>query len=396
MMTGKESQDIKERPLLKDFNLYILFGVTLMAVLGVASISPAFPKIMQELDISLGEVGLLITAFTVPGVVLTPFLGVLADRAGRRKLLVPSLILFGVAGTLCAFTKDFGIILFLRLIQGIGAASLGTLNVTLLGDLYKGRRRTTAMGYNASVLSIGTASYPAIGGGLAVLSWNYPFLLSFFAIPIGLVVLYALKNPEPENHTGFREYLRGAWKGIRNKRVIGLFIASIMTFIILYGPILTLLPVLSGERFGASALEIGLLLSAMSLSTAVISFHLGKLIRFVREAHLILIAFILYGVVLAMIPFIHDFWLLLVPSMIFGLAQGINIPTIQTLLASLAPIQYRAAFMSVNGMVLRIGQSAGPVIIGALATGFGAGPAFLILSGVAVLSFVMLAPFFRQ
>lgn len=85
----------------------------------------------------------------------------LADRYGRKKILVPSLMLFGIAGGACMFTRDYHILLICRFFQGTGAASLGALNVTVIGDLYSGKERTTAMGYNASVLSIGTATYPA-------------------------------------------------------------------------------------------------------------------------------------------------------------------------------------------------------------------------------------------
>ena len=63
-----------------------------MAVLGVSSITPVFPDLVRELGISGVEVGLLITFFTLPGVFLAPVLGVLADRFGRKKILIPSII----------------------------------------------------------------------------------------------------------------------------------------------------------------------------------------------------------------------------------------------------------------------------------------------------------------
>ena len=59
----------------RDTNLQIIFGVTLMAVLGVSSITPAFPRIVKELNITPQAVGSLITAFTLPGVLLTAVLG---------------------------------------------------------------------------------------------------------------------------------------------------------------------------------------------------------------------------------------------------------------------------------------------------------------------------------
>lgn len=69
-----------------------------MAVLGVSSVTPAFPAIARELGVSSGQVGLLITVFTLPGIVMAPVLGILSDRHGRKKILVPALLLFGIAG----------------------------------------------------------------------------------------------------------------------------------------------------------------------------------------------------------------------------------------------------------------------------------------------------------
>ena len=87
--------------LLRNRNLRVIFTVTLMVVMSVSSITPAFPKIIREFAISETQVGLLITFFTLPGVFLTPFLGVLADRWGRKKILVPSPFLFALAGASC-------------------------------------------------------------------------------------------------------------------------------------------------------------------------------------------------------------------------------------------------------------------------------------------------------
>jgi MFS transporter, ACDE family, multidrug resistance protein len=154
---------------------------------------------VRELGVSSGQVGLLITVFTLPGILMTPVLGVLSDRYGRKKILVPALLIFGFAGGACAFARSFDILLTLRLFQGMGAVALGTLNVTVIGDIYEGRGRASALGYNSSVLSVGTASYPAIGGLLATLGWFYPFALPFLTIPIAIVVLFSLRNPEPRN-----------------------------------------------------------------------------------------------------------------------------------------------------------------------------------------------------
>lgn len=349
-----------------DTNLHIVFGVTLMAVLGVSSITPAFPSIVKVLHISSQSVGLLITVFTLPGVFLTPLFGILADRIGRKKILVPALLLFAIAGSSCAFARTFSTLLILRFFQGVGAASLGSLYVTLIGDLYTGKERTTAMGYNASILSVGTASYPAIGGILTTFGWFYPFLLPIAALPVGAAVVLFLDNPEPTGTQTLKEYLGNTLHSIKNKTVIALFLAAIITFIMLYGSLLTYFPFLAEQSFGASPSVVGLILATMSASTAVTSSLLGKISCIVQEKTLVKISFILYPTALIMIPVISVLYLLVVPVIIFGIAQGLNIPSIQTVLTGYAPLEQRAAFMSFYGMVLRLGQTLGPVIMGLL------------------------------
>ena len=361
----------RQRPLYLDLNLQLIFGVTLSAVMGVSSITPVFPAMARELDIPVHSVGLLITVFTLPGIFLAPVLGVLADLWGRKRILVPALMLFGIAGGACGFVRDFNLLLVLRFLQGVGAASLASLNVTIIGDLYSGNDLAAAMGYNATVLNIGTASYPAIGGILATLGWFYPFFLPFIAIPMGFFVLFALKNPEPKNRQGFKVYLSNAWKGIKSRQILILFLTSIVTFIILYGPYLTYLPILLSHSFQASSFTIGIIMSIMSLTTAVSSSQLGRLSKRYSHKTLLLAAFIFYAVALVIIPFIHSLWLLPLPIIIFGMGHGMTYPNIQTLLAALAPSENRGAFMSINGMVLRLGQTLGPVLMGIVLLGWG-------------------------
>lgn len=384
-----------QRKLYLERNLHVIFSVTLVAVMGVSSLTPAFPKIAEALQISSKQIGLLITVFTLPGVILTPPLGVLADRWGRKRILIPALFLFGIAGTAGAFVRDFELLLIFRFFQGIGAASLGSLNVTLIGDLFTGKDRPTAMGYNASVLSVGTAGYPAIGGALAMLGWHYPFALASMAVPVAFFVLFSLKNPEPKSEQHLSEYFQEAWQSLRRRQVVGLFIASIAIFIILYGSILTYFPFLLKHRFNASPLIIGLMMATMSVATAITSSQLGRLARHFSEKVLIRLAFCLYGIALLLMIPMPNLFLLLIPTTIFGVAQGMNIPSIQTLLASFAPIEHRAIFMSLNGMVLRIGQTLGPVIMAAVFAFGGMDAVFYTGAGLAFAMSVWLALIIR-
>ena len=356
--------------LFQDPNLLIIFAVSLIAILGVASVTPSFPSLRAALDIPVENIGLLITVFTLPTLILGPIIGVFADRIGRKKILVPALILFGIAGFSCAFVRDFNLLLCLRFLQGVGAAPLLSLSVTLVGDLYSGDKRVTAMGYNASVSSVGTALYPTIGGALATMGWYFPFMLPIIAIPVGLLVLFGLKNPEPKGQRNLKAYLSNALITLKNRQLFGLFIASAANFVLLYGAYVTYLPSLIADKFGAEPFTIGLFLSSVSVAIAFTASQLGNLARRYSETTLIRASFVFYAVALAIVPFISSLWLLLIPTTIFGIGLGIGFPSIQTLLATLAPKEYLATVISVNGTFYGLGQTIGPLLMG-LAYGIG-------------------------
>ena len=377
-----------ENSVFKNKNLYIIFGVTLIAMMGVASITPAFPDIIAYFKIDPQQVGWLIVAFTLPGVFLTPVTGMLADRFGRKMVLVPSLFVFGLAGVACMFAPGFYWLLLLRFIQGIGASSLSSLNITLIGDLFSGSRRTSVMGYNASVLSIGTATYPAVGGIIAVLGWQYIFLLPLMAIPLGFWVIRGLENPEPRNRKHLKEYFGQVWKTINQKMVWGLLIINVIIFLILYGAYLTYFPLMMKTRLGADSYHIGLMMSLMSVTTALVSSQLGRINRNVKVKTQLIIGSLGYFVASLLMMVTGGYPVLIIAVIIFGLGHGVIIPSIQNLLVGFASIQERAAFMSVNSMVLRLGQTLGPLFVGVFYVMSGLKAAFL--SGAIMALFMMI------
>lgn len=359
------------RALYLDKNLQLIFGVTLMAILGVSSIIPALPDIMDGLSISPVEIGLVISVFTLPGVLVSPLVGVLADRVGRKVILVPSLFVFGGFGFACFFAQSMEQLLLLRFLQGMGAGPLGVLYATIIGDLYEGRELSQAMGYNASVLSIGTAAFPALGGVLALVGWNYPFILPLLAIPLGLAMISGLDSPVPASSGSLKEYFSDAFQIMKTRQVLSLFATTLLTFVVLYGPIVTYLPILLDTRYGASSASIGMVFLVSSGFSGLASFQLGRLAGIMGQRPLLVMAGILYGLSMVLMPEAPGMWHVIPPVICFGLAQGLNIPTVMTMITSIAPMEQRGVFMAANGLILRLAQTLAPMLMGGVYALFG-------------------------
>jgi len=370
-------------------NLQIIFGVTVTTAIGIFSLSPAFPRIVKELQISPKDIGLLITVFTFPGILLMPVMGVIADLFGRKKVLVPALALFALAGVLCLFVNDFKVLLVLRFFQGIGVAPLSSLNVTVIGDLYTGKKRTAAMGYNQSVFSVGAAGLSTVGGALAMMGWHYPFFLPLMAIPVGLLVMFFLKSPTPEvkNVKRFKEYIWGVTETLKKGQIIAIYSVTIVIFIIVAGSYATYFPLLMGITFNAPPLIIGIVMSSVYIASALSSSQMGEIIQRFHERAVIRASFLLYALALVIVPFMHNTWLFFIPALLLGVAQGISLPTIQTLLGSLSSNENRAIIMSFYGTALRLGQTLGPPLLGVVFAIFGINAVFYTSSCFALAAF---------
>ncbi|MHC1602864.1 MAG: MFS transporter [Methermicoccaceae archaeon] len=375
--------------LFADQRLRIIFANTLVAVMGVAVLTPAFPEVSSALGVSREQVVMLITAFTLPGIGLAPVLGVLADRVGRKKALVFSLLLFGVAGGTCGLVQSFETILALRFLQGVGGSGLASLSITLIGDMFHGNNRVKAMGLNACVLSVGTASFPLIGGLLTVLSWRAPFLMFFLAIPVGLVVMRMHMPAIPRPETSISAYLTSAFRILTGREMMRFVAGGIIVFIILYGAYLAYFPFLL-SRLGAPSYLIGAIMATTSASSAIVSFNIEKVARFLSAQRAIQTALLLAALALLTMPLVHALPLFLVSTVVYGVAQGMATPVLQSFIVGEAPIQYRAIVMGAFSMSVRTGQTVGPLLSAMLAMSLGMSSVFYGAAVLALLGMVLM------
>ena len=362
----------------QDRSLWLCFAVTMVAVGNVSGVSPAFPQMVDVFGISRAQVGWLVTAYSLPGILSAPVIGVLADRWGTKRVLVPSVLLFSAAGTACAFARDFGLLLGLRALQGMAAAPLVGLSITIIGTLYEGRARNRLIGYNSTALSVGTALYPLLGGGLAAIAWYWPFAMPILATPVGLAVALWMKVPDATTTMGWGTYRNAVQAALGDRRILALLLLNAGFFTLLFGVVFTYVPELLSTRFGAPSITSGLVLTSLSVGSGLAATQLGRLTTWASLSRLLVGSFVGLALALALMPWVSSSLAVGGCGALFGLAQGINQPAQHSHLSALAPEASRAVVLSLNGTVLRVGQAGGPLVAGMVLAGGGLTAVFAV------------------
>ena len=370
-------------------NFQIVCAASLMGMMMAAMVVPAFPTMVEALGVSEQSIGLLISVYTLPNFLFAPLAGIMADRLGRRRLLIPSLFLFGIFGGACALAPDFKTLLILRGLQGLGGAPLMGVPGAIIGDLFSGQKRAEAMGLSTTTMYVGYVVYPLLGGALANFAWNYAFLPFLIAIPVGLIALVSLRCPEPQSKQSLKDYLGNALRYLKSLKVLWLFSATVITYILLYGAYLTYFSFFLEDRFHASPFTIGLFLSILGLTTAVTSSQLGRLSKRFSVASLIIGAFAIYAFAMAIIPVVPNLWFCLMPTILFGIAHGLNLPSQRIIAAGVAPLEHRAGFMAIQGTMIPLGMTIGPLMMGLAFSFTGLDGAFLIAALIALIVPIM-------
>ncbi|WP_405481021.1 MFS transporter [Streptomyces anulatus] len=158
-----------------------------MAALDNLVVTTALPSIRQSLGGGLEDLEWTVNAYTLTFAVLLMLGAALGDRFGRRRLFMAGLVVFTAASAAAPLSPGIGELIAFRAVQGVGAAIMMPLTLTLIGAAVPPERRGAALGVFGAVTGVAVASGPLIGGALTEhMSWQWIFWLN---VPIGLVLL---------------------------------------------------------------------------------------------------------------------------------------------------------------------------------------------------------------
>ena len=168
--------------------LTVVMAATIMVVLDSTIVNVALHQIGVDLGAGDG-IEWIVTAYLLAVCIAQPTTGWLADKYGRKRVFLTSLVAFTVASAACAMASSLGMLIIFRILQGLGGGALMPVGMTMVFELFPKRQHGKAIAVWGMAVMVAPAIGPTLGGWLVTsVSWHWMFLIN---VPIGAAALVA-------------------------------------------------------------------------------------------------------------------------------------------------------------------------------------------------------------
>jgi MFS family permease len=381
-------------------NLYFTWSAQMLVMIGFTSALPFIPLYLQTLGVPTKEeaalwTGAMVALSFVVMAIVSPIWGSLADRYGRKSMVVRSMLAGSLIIMLLSFTTEVWQVFLLRMCQGAFAGSV-TAAVALIASCTPKERMGFSLGLMQTAVFAGQSLGPLTGGFLGEhVGYRSAFLItsSFMFLATGLVFFFVKEDftPRPAalRPEGSRVRAFGAnWMQFMSQRqfmTMAVVLAMIQFTNIMLSPVLPIfiqgLPggALKEAGMGPSSIT-GLILGVTGITSAISSVVTGKLSD--KFGHRLVLIGCAAGAALLSLPqiFVGDTMQLLVLRGITGLFIGGIIPSANAIVSEVTPQERRGAAYGVIQSVGSLGMAAGPVVGALVAATLDARLVFLLMA----------------
>ncbi len=343
--------------------IYLAAGC-IFAALAVRSF--ALPLRVAELGGDKIEVGLLFSVGTVTAAGLSLPAGFLADRFGKRSLLLLSIVIGGISQAGMGVAQSVPPLFLWQALAGVGGAAAQAALMAALVDAVPSARLGRAMGWLTLAFQVGFLSGPAAAGAsLHWLTLQAALTVSAILFALALAMTLAGIPATPGRDVGWN--VMEPLRQIARRRAFAVACVGMLGATLLWGTLQAYLPLFGKEQLRLPEEQIGYMIAIQAVANGLARIPGGRLVdRLPRRGRLVAVGLGAYAVSVAVLPHLTGFWsatLLLALSVpvlaVVYLALGVAF-------GSLSTADTRGVAMGVYGMVLYVGLGFGPVIFGTI------------------------------
>ncbi|HBL59053.1 MAG TPA: MFS transporter [Cyanobacteria bacterium UBA8803] len=351
--------------MLRDPKLLVLLAAGSLTTMAGGVIAPILPEMIQQLNLDPALAGNLVSLHCLTIALFSPPLGLLADRVGHLRVLVPSLILYALFGVAGALVQGLVPLLVLRGLLGAASGGIAAASLGLLGNMYEGEARSQALGYATSSLTITGIAFPILGGWVGSTHWQWAFYLYGVGLPLALLAASTLRSVQPHNTKSMAKD-----SGSKLRSVLGhtytlrLLLTLGLTSVAMYAVVIYA-PLYLKTTIQADAITNGIVLASRAIGAAVISAFGAKwLAKKMGAPQATAVGFGLMALTLTTIPVLNQLPLILLTAVWFGVGFGLVLPALYSALANLAPRDLKSSVLAAGTGAGFLGQFLSPVLLG--------------------------------
>lgn len=198
---------------------------TIMAVLDSSIVNVALPDMTSSFGASVEQITWVVTGYILANVIVMPILGLLTERFGRKRFYLASVAVFTVSSMACGFAGSLPMMVFARVLQGIGGGVLMTLSQAIMRETFPPEEQGVAMGVFGMGIMLAPAIGPTLGGWITdQYSWAWVF---FINVPIGILNFVLISRFVHDPSYLVRRKTRIDWTGLA-LMVVGLGALQLM------------------------------------------------------------------------------------------------------------------------------------------------------------------------
>jgi MFS family permease len=323
----------------------------------------------QKYHIGMSTVGLLFAIFSISGMVGSALGGAIADRMGRKTVIIFSLLLSSFSALGMGFAPTVGIFIAVSVLVGTLANIGGPAHEAVVADLLPPNKRAEGYGIIRVIFNIAVIIAPPIAALLISRSYITLFLTDAVISLISAgIVLFFLPETKPQAHAQARpETMRQTFTGYRRVFKDTSFLAFIGVSVLMtlvYMNMNSTLGVYLRDEHGITAAQYGWLISINAVIVVFFQFWVTRRLEKYKPLLMMAAGSLLYAIGFAMYGMVPTYAFFILAMIVITIGEMVVSPFQQSIVASFAPEQMRGRYMAVSGLSWSISFTVGPYFAG--------------------------------
>jgi len=346
-------------------SLYLLCFITFLSMTGYGVVLPALPYLAESLNLRSFQMGMLITGWALAQFISVPFWGMLADKIGKKPVLLIGLGGFGAAFFLLVAADSYHSLLSIRIIGAILSSGMQPAALALVADSFDKRDRGKAISKMGAANGLGFLCGPVVGSLLTPLGMSAPFILS--GILSLLAIPFAWRFIEEKNSREYRSQndvkLIQSLNFLFAKQYREVFLVT-FGMAVAASSLFSMLGYYLIESFSASPFETG---AAFSIQSGAAVFVQLAIMSYIYKKHQekSIAAFGLFIQAIGFVVIVFSFHLFVVyfGCILIGVGGALTRPTLISMLAKQKSVG-QGTVMGLQQAMDSLGRSVGPLAAG--------------------------------